>query len=108
MSPAVCYVPYRICRTSLYGAGGTAVTVRLEVRLDEKRRAQLEEIAGNRGASISEVVRALIDDAYEEIRRERIRRAVERLINLRGEVMPDPEELSRQLNDKYGPASYNL
>ena len=84
------------------------MSVRLEVRLDEKRRAQLEEIAGNRGASVSEVVRSLIDEAYEEIRRERIRRAVERLINLRGEVMPNPEELSRQLNDKYGPADYNL
>jgi len=79
------------------------VTVRLEVRLDEKRRAQLEEIAGNRGESISEVVRALIDDAYEAIRRERIRRAVERLINLRGEDMPDPEELSRQLASAHEP-----
>ncbi len=84
------------------------MTVRLEIRLDEKRREQLEEIAGNRGASVSDVVRSLIDEAYEEISRERRRRAVERLINLRGEVMPDPEELSRQLNDKYGPADYNL
>lgn len=79
------------------------MAVRLEVRLDEKRRAQLEEIAGKRGASVSEVVRSLIDDAYEEIRRERIRRAVERLINLRGEVMPDPEELSRQLESAHEP-----
>ena len=79
------------------------MSVRLEVRLDEKRRAQLEEIAGNRDASISETVRALIDDAYEQIRRERIRRAVERLINLRGEVMPDPEELSRQLESAHEP-----
>ena len=82
------------------------MTVRLEVRLDEKRRAQLEEIAGNRGESISEVVRALIDDAYEVIRRERIRRAVDRLINLRGEDMPDPDELSRQLNNKYEPMEF--
>lgn len=79
------------------------MSVRLEVRLDEKRRAQLEEIAGSRGESISDVVRTLIDDAYEEIRRERIRRAVERLINLRGEVMPDPEELSRQLESAHEP-----
>ena len=79
------------------------MTVRLEVRLDEKHRAQLEEIAVNRGASISEVVRSLIDDAYEEISRERIRRAVERLINLRGEAMPDPEELSRQLASAHEP-----
>ncbi len=84
------------------------MTVRLEVRLDEKRRAQLEEIAGNRGASVSDVVRSLIDGAYEEISRERRRRAVERLINLNVEQMPDPEELARQLNDKYEPADYNL
>lgn len=84
------------------------MTVRLEVRLDEKRRAQLEEIAGNRGASVSDVVRSLIDEAYEEISRERRRRAVERLINLNVEQMPDPEELARQLNDKYEPADYNL
>ena len=84
------------------------MSVRLEVRLDEKRRAQLEEIAGNRGASVSDVVRSLIDEAYEEISRERRRRAVERLINLNVEQMPDPEELARQLNDKYEPADYNL
>ena len=87
----------------MYGKGGTAVSVRLEVRLDEKRRAQLEEIAGMRDASISEVVRALIDEAYEEIIREDRRRAVEELINLRGEVMPDPEELSRQLASAHEP-----
>ncbi|MCY4581927.1 MAG: ribbon-helix-helix protein, CopG family [Chloroflexi bacterium] len=79
------------------------MSVRLEVRLDEKRRAQLEEIAEYRGASISEVVRALIDEAYEENSRERVRRAVEKLINLRGEVMPDPEELSRELESAHEP-----
>ncbi len=79
------------------------MTVRLEVRLDEKRRAQLEEIADVQGASISEVVRALIDDAYEAMVQEDRRRAVEELINLRGEVMPDPEELSRQLASAHEP-----
>lgn len=79
------------------------MSVRLEVRLDEQRRAQLEEIADIRGASISYVVRSLIDEAYQEISRERVRRAVERLINLRGEDMPDPEELSRQLASAHEP-----
>ena len=79
------------------------MTVRLEVRLDEKRRAQLEEIADTQGASISEVVRALIDDAYKAMVQEDRRRAVEELINLRGEVMPDPEELSRQLASAHEP-----
>ena len=77
------------------------MTVRLEVRLDEKRRAQLEEIAGNRGASVSEVVRSLIDEAYEEVSQARRRHALQRISNLNVEEMPDPEELARQLNDKY-------
>ena len=79
------------------------MTVRLEVRLDEKRRAQLEEIAGLQGASISEVVRSLIDEAYEAMVQEDRRRAVEELINMRGEIMPDPEELSRQLASAHEP-----
>ncbi len=79
------------------------MTVRLEVRLDEKRRTQLEEIAGMQGASISEVVRVLIDDAYEAMIQEDRRRAVQELIKLRGEAMPDPEELSRQLASAHEP-----
>lgn len=78
----------------------------MEVRLDEKRRAQLEEIAGLQGASISEVVLVLIDDAYEKMIREDRRRAVQELINLRCEDMPDPEELARQLNNKYEPLDF--
>lgn len=84
------------------------MSVRLEVRLDEKRRAQLEEIAEYRGASVSEVVRALIDDAYRENSQERRRRAFQRITNLNVEDIPDPEELARQLNDKYEPADYKL
>ncbi len=78
-------------------------TTRLEVRLDAERRSRLEELAEQRGAPVSEVVRSLIDDAYEQIMLERRRRAVERLASLQVEVMPDPEELSRQLNNKYEP-----
>ncbi len=76
---------------------------RLDVRLDAERRTRLDDLAEQRGVSVSEVVRSLIDDAYEEASRERIKRAVERLINLRGEVMPDPEELSRQLESAHEP-----
>lgn len=79
------------------------MSVRLEVRLDEKRRAQLEEIAGIQGASISEVVRALIDDAYEAMIEEDRRRAVQELITMNAEDMPDPEELSRQLASAHEP-----
>ena len=87
----------------MYGKGGTAVSVRLEVRLDERRRAQLEEMAGMQGASVSEVVRALIDDAYEAMIQEDRRLAVQELISMNGEDMPDPEELSRQLASAHEP-----
>ena len=82
------------------------MTVRLEVRLDEKRRAQLEEIAGNRGASVSDVVRSLIDEAYTEVSQTRRRHALQRITSLNVEEMPDPEELARQLNDKYEPMDF--
>ena len=78
------------------------MTTRLEVRLDEARRSRLEEMAQTKGAPVSEVVRSLIDDAYEEIARQRRWRAFERLVALDGEVMPDPAVLKRQLDDKYG------
>lgn len=78
------------------------MTTRLGVRLDSARRSRLDEIAQSKGAPISEVVRSLIDDAYEDMRRERRMQAVERLANLNAGDMPDPEELARQLNDKYG------
>lgn len=76
---------------------------RLEVRLDDARRSRLEEMAQTKGAPISEVVRSLIDDAYEEISRQRRWRAFERLVALDGEAMPDPEELSRQLDAAHDP-----
>ncbi len=79
------------------------MTTRLEVRLDDARRSRLEEMAQTKGAPVSEVVRSLIDDAYEEIARQRRWRAFERLVNLNGEVMPDPEELSRQLDAAHDP-----
>lgn len=79
------------------------MTTRLEVRLDDARRSRLEEMAQTKGAPISEVVRSLIDDAYEEISQQRRWRAFERLVNLNGEVMPDPEELSLQLDAAHDP-----
>ena len=46
---------------------------RLDVRLNAEQRQRLEELAEERGAPISEVVRRLIDDAYEDVMRERRR-----------------------------------
>ncbi len=76
---------------------------RLEVRLDPERRSRLEELAREKGAPISEVVRQLIDDAYEEIDRARRRRAVEIMKSMSLPVPESPEELSRILNEAHNP-----
>ena len=70
---------------------------RLNVRLDDEHRRRLEELAEARARPISDIVRGLIDDAYEDVLRERRRQAVERLIKLEVEDPPDPAPLSREL-----------
>ena len=42
------------------------MTNRLDVRLDVEHRRRLEELAQEKGAAISDVVRSLIDGAYED------------------------------------------
>lgn len=76
---------------------------RLDVRLDAERRRRLEEVVEERGAPISEVVRGMIDDAYERTMRERRRNAAERLFALEVEDPPDPDTLSRELEETYEP-----
>ena len=76
---------------------------RLAVRLDAERRRRLEELAEAEAAPISDVVRRLIDDAYEDVLRERRLRAVERLIKLEVEDPPDPATLSRELETAQEP-----
>ena len=76
---------------------------RLDVRLDTERRRRLEELAAARAKPISEVVRRLIDDAYEDVLRERRRQAVERLISLEVEDPPDAATLSRELEAAHEP-----
>ena len=70
---------------------------RFEVRLDKECRERLAELAENRGITAAEIVRQLIDNAYEDILKERRLRAAEELIALNAEVPPDPAELSRLL-----------
>jgi predicted DNA-binding protein len=77
------------------------VAERLEVRLDPEHRRKLEEITAARGAPVSQVVRELIDQAYEEADRAARREAARRIGELQIEEVPDPEELSRQLDNKY-------
>ncbi len=76
---------------------------RLDVRLDEERRRRLEELVETRGVPISDVVRTLIDDAYEDVMRERRRQAVERLVSLEVEDPPDATTLSRELEFAHEP-----
>ena len=76
---------------------------RLDVRLDDEQRRRLAELAARRDAPISEVVRCLIDDAYEIVMRERRREAVERLAGLEVEDPPDPATLSRELEAAHEP-----
>ena len=76
---------------------------RLDVRLDSERRRRLEELVEERGLPISDVVRRLIDDAYEEIMLERRRAAVGRLIRLEVEDPPDADALSRELEAAHEP-----
>jgi len=80
------------------------VTDRLEVRLDPERRRKLSELATEHGAPVSEVVRQMIDQAYEETLRVRRLRAARQLARLAVEDVPDPETLSRQLEGTYEPA----
>ena len=76
---------------------------RLHVRLDPERRRRLEELAEEKGAPISEVVRRLIDDAYQGIMQERRRQAVRRLTSLEIEAVPDAATLSRELEEAHEP-----
>lgn len=76
---------------------------RLDVRMDSERRRRLEELGQEKGAPISEVVRALIDNAYEDIMQERRRHAAARLIGLGVEDPPDADALSRELEAAHEP-----
>ena len=79
------------------------MTNRLDVRLNDKHRQQLEELAREKGVGISDVVRCMIDSAYEDILRRRREQAVERLIGLNLENPPDPETVSRELEAAHEP-----
>ena len=76
---------------------------RLRVRLNDEQRRRLEELAAAKASPISEIVRGLIDDAYEDILRGRRRPAVERLVKLEIEDPPDAATLSRELEAAHEP-----
>lgn len=78
-------------------------TERLDVRLDQDRRRKLQELAAEQGASVSEMIRRLIDRAYEDALLARRKRAARELGRLTIEDVPAPSTLSRQLEGAYEP-----
>lgn len=74
---------------------------RFEVRLDRDCRERLDELAENRGVTAAEIVRRLIDEAYEKVLRDQRLLAAEELIAMNAEIPPEPEELSRQLEETH-------
>ena len=76
---------------------------KLDLRLDAERRRRLEVVVEERGLPIPEVVRNLIDDAYDDVMRKRRKSAVERLVALDVEDPPDATTLSRELEEAHEP-----
>ena len=74
---------------------------RVEVRLDEEQRERLDAIAEEQDASISEVLRGLIDDAWEAIMLERRRQLVREIAAFEMEVPDDPQDLFRELESRF-------
>jgi len=70
---------------------------RLDVRLDGERRRKLRELADEQAASVSEIVRRLIDLAYEESVKARRKRAAQELGRLEAEDVPDSATRHRRL-----------
>ncbi len=70
---------------------------RLEVRLDSQHGGRLAAIVAERGRTASEVIRELIDKGYEQMHRARRRKAADRIAGFQVEDVPEPKELSRQL-----------
>lgn len=71
--------------------------------MDEEVRRKLEEVASARGATVSGVVRDLIERSYEEEMAQRRRQAVEQLGQLELEDAPEIEVLRKQLDGAHGP-----
>lgn len=78
-------------------------TQRLDVRLDRERRRKLQELAAEEGSPISEVVRRLIDRAYEDTQQGRRIRAAQELGRLEIEDVPSPAALNQELEDAHDP-----
>lgn len=79
------------------------ISQRLDVRLDQDRHRKLRELAAKQGAPVSEVVRRLIDKAYDDALHDRRMQAALAIGRMEIEDVPDPETLSRQLEEAHEP-----
>jgi predicted transcriptional regulator len=80
------------------------VTQRYEIRLDSERRKKLEHLVSEHRASTAEVMRRALDSLYEDWLQKRRAEAARRLIAMElPDDVPDPEELSRQLDEAHDP-----
>ena len=76
---------------------------RLDIRLDHDCRARLDAVAKDVGLSISAAVRNMIYQACEDVLRKERQSAFQRLTSLQVETPPDPDELSRELEEAHAP-----
>jgi hypothetical protein len=74
------------------------VTDRYEIRLDPERREKLTYLASKREIPVSETVRRIIDEAYDEAMIEYRLDLVRQIAEAEIEDVPHPKELSRQLD----------
>ncbi|MGK2964844.1 MAG: hypothetical protein ACSLFM_04480 [Tepidiformaceae bacterium] len=74
---------------------------KLEVRLDPDRREKLARLADARDSTVADLVRSLIDQAFEEFDIRRRLAIVAELAAMGTESMPDPDDLSRELASAY-------
>lgn len=81
-------------------------TQRLEVRLDAEHYRRLKQLAAERDEPLSEAVRRLIDEAYAAVDHARRREAALAIGRMEIEDVPDPDELSRQLEAAHDPGVY--
>ena len=80
------------------------MATRFEVRLDEKLREQLNQLATARGMSASAVIRNLIENAHSDTVSAQRMRAVEQLAAMSLEVPEDPITLREVLEGAHDPA----
>lgn len=74
---------------------------RVEIRLDEEHRQRLDDIVEERDASVSEVLRGLINSEWEAIMLERRRQLVREIASFQGKVPEDPMDLFRELESRF-------